>query len=156
VIERARPADAPAVAGLEEAALGPDAWSAGLVEQGIAGDVPTVHYLVARDDAVVVGYAAASVAGEVVELQRIAVDSAHRRGGVATQLLAEVVRLARADGADRLLLEVREDNAGAIAFYAGRGFTEIARRPRYYRDGAAAVVMELSLTGPERNVWATA
>jgi ribosomal-protein-alanine N-acetyltransferase len=156
VIERARPADAPAVAALEAAALGADAWSATLVEQGISGDVPTVHYLVAREDDGVMGYAAASVAGEVVELQRIAVDAAHRRGGVGTRLLAEVARLARADGAERLLLEVREDNAGAIAFYAGVGFTELARRPRYYRDGAAAVVMELSLTGPDRNVWATA
>jgi ribosomal-protein-alanine N-acetyltransferase len=156
VIERARPADAPAVAALEAAALGADAWSATLVEQGIIGDVPTVHYLVAREDDGVVGYAAASVAGEVVELQRIAVDAAHRREGVGTRLLADVARLARADGAERVLLEVREDNAGAIAFYAGLGFTELARRPRYYRDGAAAVVMELALTGPERNVWATA
>jgi ribosomal-protein-alanine N-acetyltransferase len=156
VIERARPSDAPAVAALEAAALGADAWSATLVEQGIIGDVPTVHYLVAREDDGVVGYAAASVAGEVVELQRIAVDAAHRREGVGTRLLADVARLARADGAERVLLEVREDNAGAIAFYAGLGFTELARRPRYYRDGAAAVVMELALTGPERNVWATA
>jgi ribosomal-protein-alanine N-acetyltransferase len=156
VIERARPADAPAVAALEAAALGADAWSATLVEQGIIGDVPTVHYLVAREDDGVVGYAAASVAGEVVELQRIAVDAAHRREGVGTRLLADVARLARADGAERVLLEVREDNAGAIAFYAGLGFTELARRPRYYLDGAAAVVMELALTGPERNVWATA
>jgi ribosomal-protein-alanine N-acetyltransferase len=44
VIERARPSDAPAVAALEAAALGADAWSATLVEQGISGDVPTVHY----------------------------------------------------------------------------------------------------------------
>ena len=50
---------------------------------------------------------------------------------------------------------MREDNAGALAFYAATGFAEIARRPRYYRDGATAVVMELPLTGPDENVWAT-
>ena len=40
-----------------------------------------------------------------------------------------------------MLLEVREDNAGALAFYAAGGFAEIDRRRRYYRDGATAVVL---------------
>ena len=84
---------------------------------------------------------------DVAELQRIAVDAQHRRGGVASALLDACVGAARAGGANRLLLEVREDNAGALAFYAARGFTEVDRRPRYYRDGATAVVMRLGV-GP--------
>ncbi len=103
----------------------------------------------------VVGYVVVSVAGDVAELQRIAVDPTRRRGGVASRLLADVTRLALADGAERLLLEVREDNAGALAFYAARGFTELARRPRYYRDGATAVVLERPLTGPDVKVCTT-
>jgi ribosomal-protein-alanine N-acetyltransferase len=143
VIEAATPADVAVVAALEQVALGPDAWSAALVEQGISGQLPTVHYLVSREDGLVTGYVAVSVAGDVAELQRIAVAPDHRRGGVARRLLGEVVRLARADGADRLLLEVREDNAGALAFYDAAGFVELARRPRYYRDGTTAVVLGL-------------
>jgi ribosomal-protein-alanine N-acetyltransferase len=46
--------------------------------------------------------------------------------------------------ADRVLLEVREDNEAALGLYAQSGFVEIDRRPRYYRDGAAAVVMQLT------------
>ncbi len=42
-----------------------------------------------------------------------------------------------------MLLEVREDNAGALAFYAARGFVEVDRRPRYYRDGATAVMRSM-------------
>ncbi len=98
-------------------------------------------YLVAEVDATVVGYAVASVVADIAELQRIAVDAAHRRAGLATALLEGVLTLARDGGADRLLLEVREDNAGALAFYAAAGFTEIDRRRRYYRDGATAVVL---------------
>jgi ribosomal-protein-alanine N-acetyltransferase len=64
---------------------------------------------------------------------------------VATALLDEVVAEGPGAGANRLLLEVREDNAGALAFYAARGFVEIDRRARYYRDGAAAVVMRRPL-----------
>jgi ribosomal-protein-alanine N-acetyltransferase len=40
---------------------------------------------------------------------------------------------------------VREDNAGALAFYAASGFTEVDRRRRYYRDGATAVVLRRGL-----------
>ncbi len=154
VVERAGPDDVDVVARLEEVSLGVDAWSRRLVEDGIGGRLPTVHYLVARLDGVVVGYAVVSVAADVAELQRIAVDPSRRRSGVATALLDAGV--ASSGEAERMLLEVREDNEGARAFYVTAGFTELDRRPRYYRDGAAALVLVLPLTGPERNVWATA
>jgi len=146
-VRPAGPDDVPAVAALEADNLGADAWSAALVAEGVGGRLPTVSYLVAEAAGEVVGHAVASVVGDIAELQRIAVDPAHRRGGLATELLDAVVELARAGAADRLLLEVREDNAGALAFYAARGFVEVDRRRRYYRDGATAVVMRRSLVG---------
>ena len=91
------------------------------------------------------GHATASVVADIAELQRIAVDPAHRRTGLASELLDAVVVLAHDGGADRLLLEVREDNHGAIAFYAARDFVEVDRRRRYYRDGTTAVVMRRAL-----------
>jgi ribosomal-protein-alanine N-acetyltransferase len=142
----ATPADLAAVAGLEADNLGVDAWSENLLAEGLAGRLPTVHYLLAEVDDVVVGHAVTSLAGDIAELQRIAVTPAARRTGVASDLLEAAVALAVAGGeADRMLLEVRADNAGALAFYAARGFVEVDRRPRYYRDGATAVVMRRSL-----------
>lgn len=141
VIRPATEADLDAVARLELENLGDDAWSAALVEEGVRDRLPTVRYLVAQVGDDVVGHAVVSVVADISELQRIAVDPAHRRTGLATSLLDESADLARAEGADRLLLEVREDNAGAIAFYEARGFVEIDRRRRYYRDGGTAVVM---------------
>jgi len=143
VIRRAGPPDVDAVTALESDCQGPDAWSAWLVRDGLEGGLPTVRYLVAEVDEAVVGYAVASFAGDIAELQRIGVTPAARRTGVATALLDEVVAEAPGTGANRLLLEVREDNAGALAFYAARGFIEIDRRPRYYRDGTTAVVLRL-------------
>ena len=145
MIRRAEAADVAAIAALEADNLGVDAWSEGLVAEGVSGRLPTVHYLVAEVDGTVVGHAAASVVADVAELQRIAVDRAHRRTGLATALLDGVRALAVDGAADRLLLEVREDNAGAIAFYESQGFAEIARRRLYYRDGATAVVLSLGL-----------
>lgn len=144
-IRLATDADAEVLADLEAASLGIDAWSPGLVAAGVAGDVPTVSWWVAEVEGIVVGYAVASVVADIAELQRIAVDRAHRRTGVARELLDVVARAARAAGADRVLLEVREDNAGALALYADQGFDEIDRRRRYYRDGATAVVMRRPL-----------
>jgi [ribosomal protein S18]-alanine N-acetyltransferase len=140
-IRRATAADLDAVVELELTCLGADAWSRGLVEQGIAAALPTISYLVAEVDGVVVGHAVASAAGDDAELQRIAVDPAYRRRGLAGELLAAVEARAAADGATRLLLEVREDNTAAGAFYESRGFVEVGRRRGYYRDGAAAVVL---------------
>ena len=147
LVRRAVPDDAGAIAALEEQNLGADAWSPGLVAEGVSGRLPTISYVVAELDDVVAGYAAASIVADIAELQRIAVAPAARRTGLASALLAAVVAEATAQRADRVLLEVREDNAGALAFYEGQGFEEIDRRRRYYRDGATAVVLRLPLFG---------
>jgi ribosomal-protein-alanine N-acetyltransferase len=145
VIRAATLADVGAVAALEAENLGADAWPAGLVADGIAGDLPTVFYLVAELEDEVVGHAVVSAVADIAELQRIAVTPSHRREGLASALLDEGCRRARGAGADRLLLEVREDNRDALRFYAAHGFVEIDRRARYYRDGTTAVVLRLPL-----------
>lgn len=139
--------DVPEVARLEAECLGLDAWSQGLVHEGVVGALPTVVYQVVEVAGELVGHAVISMAGDIAELQRIAVDPVHRRAGLASRLLEAVVAAARRTEADRLLLEVRADNQGALAFYDRHGFTEIARRPLYYADGATAVVLLLGL-GP--------
>ena len=135
------------IAQLEAECLGDDAWSPWLVDQGVRGGLPTVQYVVAEVDREVVGYAVASIVADIAELQRIAVTESHRRSGIASELLEAITTRARAGRADRLLLEVREHNEPAIAFYERHGFLEIDRRPRYYRDGATAIVMRRNLRG---------
>jgi [ribosomal protein S18]-alanine N-acetyltransferase len=66
------------------------------------------------------------------ELLLLAVDPALRRRGLAWRLLDGFLEAARARGAQRLLLEMRENNpAGAL--YRRYGFHGIGRRPSYYR-----------------------
>lgn len=138
--------DVAAVADLEATCLGVDAWSEGLVREGVVGALPTIGYLVAEQEGgVIVGHAVTSAAGDIAELQRIAVAPDHRRRGIAGELLAAAVDAASRTEADRMLLEVRADNRPALAFYAHEGFVEIDRRERYYADGTTAVVMRRSL-----------
>jgi ribosomal-protein-alanine N-acetyltransferase len=134
--------DVPALSALEEQLFGVDAWSPAVLASELTGPGRAAVVAVSGDE--VVGYAVTMASGDVVDLQRIAVHPAHRRAGLARALLAELLTGASADG---MLLEVSADNEGALAFYAGEGFSQIDRRRRYYRDGSDAVVMRLPL-GP--------
>ena len=131
MIRPATATDVDALAALETDLFGADAWSRG----SVAAEVAAARVLVADDDGVT-GYVVTLAVGDVLDLMRIAVRPDHRRHGLAHALL-EAASTDR-----RMLLEVSERNAGAIAFYAAEGFTEIARRSRYYKDGSDALVME--------------
>jgi ribosomal-protein-alanine N-acetyltransferase len=144
-VRPATAADVDAVARLELDSFPGDAWTPDYLRAAVDGDLPTVRLLVVEADGEVVGHALLSVVFEIAELQRIAVASAYRRRGHARTLLDSVVALSAEEGADRLLLEVRETNEPALAFYASAGFVEIDRRPRYYRDGTAGIVLLLPL-----------
>lgn len=134
--------DLAAIAAAEAAAFPDDAWSEDLLAQGVAGELPTVRYWLLEEDGRLLGHAVVSVAGEDAELQRIAIVAGERRRGLGRRLLDGCLAEAAERGATRMLLEVREDNIAALALYLDAGFTEIARRPRYFRDGSTAVVLE--------------
>ena len=149
VIRRAAAEDAAAVATAEQDLFGADAWPATVVADALASQGRTT--VVAELDGVLAGYAVLAVAGDVADLERIAVVAARRRTGLASALLAAVRVRARADGADRLLLEVSEANEAARAFYEAHGSVEIARRRGYYHDGSDALVLQLPLNGEENS-----
>jgi ribosomal-protein-alanine N-acetyltransferase len=140
--------DVAALAALETAVLGGEAWSEATVRDEVQGPGRRVLLAVAEDmtgTEVLVGYAATMTVGDVVDLQRIAVRPSYRRRGVARALLREAMAEAATRGAARMLLEVSVGNASAAGLYAAAGFEEIRRRSRYYRDGSDAVVMSRTL-----------
>jgi ribosomal-protein-alanine N-acetyltransferase len=129
--------DMAAIAALESDIFGGDAWTPSQVADELGR--PAHVLVVAEHDGVVRGYGCIATAGDVVDLLRIAVSVEFRRSGLASELLRALRD--RAVGADRMLLEVASGNVPAQAFYAAHGFTEIARRRRYYATGEDAVVM---------------
>lgn len=82
----------------------------------------------------VVGYAAVWFAGREGELGDLAVDPEARRLGIGTRLVDAVLAEARARGAHRISLQVREGNRAAQSLYRSRGFEVVRRFPRYYAD----------------------
>ncbi|MDT9591736.1 ribosomal protein S18-alanine N-acetyltransferase [Nocardioides zeae] len=138
------PGDLDALVALERELFGPDAWSPALV--GAELDAAAGRWvLVAEVAGQVAGYAVLAVSDDVADLLRIGVAPGARRTGLARRLLAAGTEAVVGAGADRMLLEVSATNAPATAFYAAAGFREIHRRPRYYRDGADALVLQRRL-----------
>jgi [ribosomal protein S18]-alanine N-acetyltransferase len=105
------------------------------------------HYVAARAGAdggdTLIGYGGISRLGRTppfeYEVHTIGVDPAYQRRGVGRLLLDELLNFA----ADAVVhLEVRTDNAPAIALYRSVGFTQVGLRKRYYRvSGADAYTM---------------
>lgn len=80
----------------------------------------------------------------------IATHPDFRGRGIATQLLAHVLEVARTTGCSLATLEVRRSNAPAIALYERAGFSTVHVRARYYQDDEDALVMLRGITEPSR------
>lgn len=101
------------------------------------------HYVGAHLEGTLVGYAGISRLGRrepfEYEVHTIGVDPVYQGQGIGRVLLAELLRFA---GSGEVFLEVRTDNAPAIALYESVGFVNVGLRKRYYRvSGADAYTM---------------
>lgn len=106
----------------------PPPWSAADFAGFIAD--PLAFLLVEGDAGFLLGRA---VAGEA-ELLTLAVAPEARRLGLGRKLVARFLYQAQLRGADQAFLEVRADNAPAIALYESAGFEATGRRRSYYQD----------------------
>ena len=118
---------------MERLLFGVDAWSTAQVGQEVCG--PNRVVAVASHEGRALGYVVLNPVGDAHDLHRIGVDPDWRRLGLARRLFAAV------DPGGEVLLEVAETNGAALGLYTSLGFEEIGRRPRYYRDGSAALVL---------------
>jgi len=75
------------------------------------------------------------------EIRSLGVLPAARRRGAASALLGVALAHATAAGVRVFHLEVRAGNAAARALYQDLGFAVVGRRPRYYPDGEAALLL---------------
>lgn len=109
-----------------------DAWSAAQIKALLAQ--PFNHIIYATDELNqrLVGYCFYCHIFEDAEILRIGTCLDYQKQGIASQLLAAMAQMCQATGAERMLLEVREDNHAAIAFYQKHEFEQIAVRKNYY------------------------
>ena len=129
---------------LERELFGHEAWDARSWWEELAAR-PRREYVAAQDGGNLVGYAGIDDQGDVADVMTIAVVPSARRRGIGRVLLDALLARARARGAHDVILEVRADNAAALALYADAGFTTVRTRRGYYRNPGSDPVDALVL-----------
>ena len=109
-----------------------DPWS----ENSVASELknPLSLWLVAIQDAVVVGYVGSQTVMGETDMMNVAVHPNFRRHGIARSLIERLIQLLTERESHCLTLEVRASNEAAIALYFDMGFSEVGRRRNYYRN----------------------
>jgi len=121
--------DVEAIATMESAVFS-DAWTAKSIEDTY--NQPQAFIVTAELDGKVAGYCIVYFVLDEGEIARIAVDNCFRRQGVGRKLLEQVERTCKEKGIIRLMLDVRESNESARAFYKSLGFEEDGVRKNFY------------------------
>jgi ribosomal-protein-alanine N-acetyltransferase len=133
---------------LEKDLFPEDAWSRGMFWSELAhsrGPEATRRYVVAEEGERIVGYAGLASAGELADVQTIAVARDHWGTGLGSTLLTELLRAATAFECAEVMLECRIDNIRAQKLYERFGFEAIGFRRGYYQPGNVdALVMRLT------------
>lgn len=127
-------ADLDAVIGLAASISEAPRWPRSAWESYLASTAPPRRVFLAESGGDLTGFVAGQNTGDTCELDSIAVVPAHRRSGIATDLLAALIAWARQHGSSKVQLEVRSANCSAIKFYENAGFLRYGLRPRYYSN----------------------
>ena len=109
-----------------------DPWS----ENSIASELDNrlSLWLVAMDGEQVAGYVGSQSVMGWADMMNIAVHPDYRRRGIAWKLVEHLVEALQKMDVTCLTLEVRASNEPAKALYEKLGFTQVGRRPNYYRN----------------------
>lgn len=115
-------------------------WSFNSLFGELANEV--AYYVVAVDESKVVGYAGEWVMFDEAHMTNIAVDPEFRCQGIGRNLILKLMEKALKLGAERMTLEVRENNHNAQRLYASLGFAYAGTRKHYYTDtGENALIL---------------
>ena len=132
VVDRMTVEDLPAVEEIEHESF-TTPWPANAYRSELEKN-RLAHYIVARYDDRVVGFAGLWMMVDEAHITTFAVRTAWRRQGIGERLLLALLDIAKARGAREATLEVRPSNHQARRLYEKYGFLLVGVRPRYYSD----------------------
>lgn len=95
---------------------------------------PMAHYVIAKIDGVIVGYAGYWKVIDEGQITNVAVLPQYRRKGIARTIIKKLINDAKEDGIKKLSLEVRCSNEAAISLYGSFGFIKVGDRKNYYHN----------------------
>lgn len=98
-------------------------------------------YMIIEEN-VPVGYLSSYQVIDECELLNFFVESKYQNKGYGQKALWDLEVSLREKGFKKIVLDVNEDNIGAIHVYKKAGFAEVGRRKKYYQDGKSAIIMQ--------------
>lgn len=116
-----------------------DAWAyqvlTELLEQDSINILVVYYQHMEYQDSVdkIVGYCLYQTVFEQAEILRIGTHPDHQRKGIASHLFSRLNQELQNNKVENLVLEVRADNAPAIALYEQQEFVHIHKRKGYYK-----------------------
>jgi ribosomal-protein-alanine N-acetyltransferase len=135
VVRPAQHADLDSILALDRATPQAPHWSREEYQRIIGGNQPEGPeriMLVAGQSGALAGFVVLLLVADTAEIESIVVAEPFRRHGTGASLMEVALQHCRDHKVARLILEVRGDNQGAIAFYTRCGFKIEGRRPGYY------------------------
>jgi ribosomal-protein-alanine N-acetyltransferase len=138
-LRRATSVDIPRMRELEQQAETAAHWSTAQYDALFADEEQARIAIIAveePDNVATQGFLVARCVPDEWEIENVIVEERHRRRGVGSSLVRELLAEARNAGALSVILEVRESNRPARRLYESIGFRLEGRRKNYYQDPA--------------------
>lgn len=114
------------------------------IDPNIESDSPFRKYLGYYEKDKILGYLIYDIIYDRAELVNIYVLENYRNNKIGTQLLQQLINIAKKNNCKNITLEVRKSNKYAILLYKKYNFKEVAIRKGYY-SGEDGILMELIL-----------
>ena len=108
----------------------------------------STNVAVVRQQGSVLAFGIMKYGDNKAHLTLLSVHRSQRRRGLARALVLWLEKSAATAGIERVQVEVREDNTGAMAFYSELGYVEVRRLRGYYRGRLDAIGLDKRLLQP--------
>lgn len=118
-------------------------WNASILESELKNTLS--KYIVAKIETEIVGFAGVIDTLDQFEITNIVVKKKFRNNGIGNALLIELIKLAKTNNKDKIILEVNNTNKPAIKLYEKNGFKNIGFRKKYYNNTDDANIMALQI-----------
>lgn len=118
-------------------------WNSSILESELKN--PFSQYIIAKLNKEIVGFAGVIDTVDQLEITNIVVKKDFRKNGIGNELLEKIIKLAKENGKDKIILEVNITNLAAIKLYEKNGFKNIGFRKKYYNNTYDANIMTLKL-----------
>jgi [ribosomal protein S18]-alanine N-acetyltransferase len=129
-IRKALASDAQAIHQILQESPGAANWSEAGIRTSLNSSQTTA--LVSARDHHITGCIFGCRVEHEAEILNLAVKSIYRRNGEGNELVQQLLAAWQSQNVQRIFLEVRESNVGAVQFYERLGFQQIGRRKKYY------------------------